>query len=455
VGGLAAEMSWSRDRDGERASRAATLGAALFTLAPVFQTTSLLATIDGPFLACWGLGAWAAWAALTRGSGRAWAVLGGAIGLGFLFKYTILMLVPGIVVFAVLARRRGGLASCPRWRAGAAAGVGLMLLGLAPVVIWNAQHDWQTVRHLMGHLGMKGGDSPVGEGKSAHYSPLWTVNLLLSQVGFLAAATVPCAVTAWRAIARRASDPAADRAWLFGWWVGAPVLLLYVAISFIAEPEGNWPIAAWVTALSAGAVWLTEPALNGEALRRSVWRGVLWGGVVVALVLARLDLVAKGLEYVSPALARAVPVGRVMGMREMAAHVVEIERSLRERTGREPMVISAHYGRASRLRFVLPGRPVVYCASSQTGGRIVQQDYWRDTDLLDPALLGRPALLIGGEASGSLWKGAFESVEPLAGGLHGEPKSNRPSFIGLGYTGQWPKAHPQPPEPWRGKGGAP
>ncbi|MFT3683306.1 MAG: glycosyltransferase family 39 protein [Phycisphaerales bacterium] len=374
AGGLAAEMSWSRDKDGERASRAGMIGAALFTLAPVFQGTSLLTTIDGPFLACWGVGAWAAWRGLTQRSAGAWVVLGAAIGVGFIFKYTILVLLPGVLVFALLARRRGGLNVHPGWKAGAAGGLLLMVLGLVPVVVWNAQHNWQTVHHLLGHLGVAGGDQPVGAGggnagPKEHYSPMWTIDLLVAQAGFLGASVVACAVVVWRSLARRASDPASDRVWVFAWWVGAPVLLMYIAISFMADPEGNWPIAAWVTVLAGAAVWITEATAGVSRLRPAVWRWSLWSGVAVALVLARLDLVQKGVAAISPKLARGVPAGRVMGMDEMAAHAVEIENKLREQTGKEPFIVTQHYGRASRLRFVLPGaRWCIAQARAQAGG---------------------------------------------------------------------------------------
>lgn len=439
VGGLAAELSWSRNGDAARASRAGLVGAALFALAPVFQSTALLSTIDGPFVACWGLGAWGAWRALTGRSASGWLVLGAAVGVGFLFKYTILMLIPGVLVFALVARHRGGLALHARWKGLLGAAALITLLGLVPVAVWNAQHDWQTVRHLMGHLGMKGGDTvtPGTEAARVPYSPMWTLGLLGSQAGFIGPAIVACLIAGWRAVARRATAPADDRVWLFAWWIGAPVLLMYVALSFVAEPEGNWPIAAWVTMLAGSAVYFTEAATAG-GLRVHLWRATLWAGVVVGLGMARLDIVQKLVEPVSPALARAIPLGRVTGMVPMAEHVTEILKSLREQTGREPMVISQHYGRASRLRFYLPGRPVVWCSSSRNGGRVVQQDFWADTDLDDPALLGRPAVLIGGDTKGTLWNRAFETVT-LIGDLRGEPKKNRPSFIGFGYRGFGPR----------------
>ncbi|MCU0688709.1 MAG: hypothetical protein MUE97_03060, partial [Phycisphaerales bacterium] len=110
------------------------------------------------------------------------------------------------------------------------------------------------------------------------------------------------------------------------------------------------------------------------------------------------------------------------------------ERLARGEPATEPMVISTHYGRASRIRFYLPGRPVTYAASRQTGGRMVQQDYWADADLGDKALAGRDAILIGGDAEGNVWRRAFERVEP-APGLAGEGKRGRPVFVGRGYRG--------------------
>ena len=68
--------------------------------------------------------------------------------------------------------------------------IGLMIFAfglgfLLPVFIWNAQHDWSTVRHLMGHLGMQGGDIATPEAKP--WSPLWT----LEYVGLTLAACGP------------------------------------------------------------------------------------------------------------------------------------------------------------------------------------------------------------------------------------------------------------------------
>jgi hypothetical protein len=82
----------------------------------------------------------------------------------------------------------------------------------------------------------------------------------------------------------------------------------------------------------------------------------------------------------------------------------------------------------------MPGRPTVYCSSSKSEGRRTQYDLWKETDLDDPALTGRPAILVGGKMKD--WTPAFEQVREY-GQLEGETKKDRLTFIGEGYRG-WP-----------------
>src|SRR5690606_17143280 len=134
----------------------------------------------------WAIGAWAAWRALQRSSRSAWLVLGAAIGAGFLFKYTILLLPPSILIYALLRRKRLRCArAAGRW---AVLGSAIALLGMAPVVIWNAQNDWATVRHLLGHLGLPGGDTPLSRHEGGWtYQWRWTAEFLVSQLALVGA----------------------------------------------------------------------------------------------------------------------------------------------------------------------------------------------------------------------------------------------------------------------------
>jgi len=136
-------------------ARAGFVAAAAFALAPVFQATSLLMTIDGPFVAMWLAAAWAGWyvfSHLERGGGvyRPMVALGAALGVGFLYKYTILLLPVGMIGWALVRRRRlAGDASC--WK-GLFVAAFLFGVLISPVLIWNALEGWPTVRHLIGAL---------------------------------------------------------------------------------------------------------------------------------------------------------------------------------------------------------------------------------------------------------------------------------------------------------------
>ncbi|MEK6703981.1 MAG: glycosyltransferase family 39 protein, partial [Planctomycetota bacterium] len=121
----------ARDASGEK--RAGFFAAACFQLVPMFFTTSMLMTIDMPYAACWSVAAWAAWRAFDRSSPGAWATLGLAIAAGIAFKYTMLLLIPGILAFAVVRRHDAR----PRPVGPIIAG-SLSLLGLVPILVWNS-----------------------------------------------------------------------------------------------------------------------------------------------------------------------------------------------------------------------------------------------------------------------------------------------------------------------------
>ena len=130
---------------------------------------------------------------------------------------------------------------------------------------------------------------------------------------------------------------------------------------------------------------------------------------------------------------------RHIGLKETLSIVELLRRrldQLREQTGRDPFVITNHYGRASLLAFYLPGHPTVYCSSAHIGGRKTQYDMWERTDLSEAgtlgSLLGRPALMLGGPEHH--WSPAFDSIEPI-GKLENEPREQGTSYIGIGFRG--------------------
>ncbi len=446
-------------KDVFRDGRAAFFAVALLNLVPLIQSSALLMTIDMPYAACWLLAAWAFWRAVMRGSGPALAATGLALGAGFLFKYTALMLVPGLVIFALVMRRRGARLPGFGWIV-----LALLLfgLGLAPVLAWNAGHGWPTVKHLLGHLRMQGGDRAVAPtAPDASYSPLWTLEFVGAQIGLAGPAIFLAIIEFIRARRRRESEPERWRGVLYLMLCAAPVWLMYLALTAAAPAQQNWAMAAYTTlaVLAAGGVvrgmdefcgkvaaWraLPEPRPRaGFLVRRPetavqvLWHVTVAYGLVSGLGFARADLLAR-----IPGLNAVVPLHRLMFARERATEVRGLMDRLSNEGAGDPFVLAHHYGVAAQMAYYLPGRPVTYCSSAYDGGRRTQYDFFDDTDLerVTPALKGRPAVMLGGGERE--WGEVFERVVPI-GKLEHDKKDDRPAFLGYNFKGfPWGKTAP-------------
>lgn len=123
--------------------------ATLFTLAmPLMGVGTIVITPDAPTVTCWALTVWGL-AELTRSqNANWWLAVGVFAGLGLLSKYTNLFLGAGILLWllAVPSLRRW-FAAWQLWGGGAIA-----LACAAPVVAWNAEHDWALFAKQFGRV---------------------------------------------------------------------------------------------------------------------------------------------------------------------------------------------------------------------------------------------------------------------------------------------------------------
>lgn len=404
------------------------LSALLYTCVPGLAVAGMIMTIDAPYIACWAWASAFALRALLLGKHHSWAWFGVFVVLGFIFKYTIVLLLPGVLLAAVLTRNHRPRVS-PAWLI---AGLLISLLGLLPVAIWNAHHDWATVRHLLGHLGAPGGDTePTAAFRGWHWSPLWPLEYIATQT-LIGGPVILLALFAWRNAAKHTDPPTraatitALRAMIA---LALPILIFYLLVSLVTETEGNWAMAAFVTLVPPGAWGVYDGVTRRDHPVKFAWGAALVMGIAALLMFPGAHWIAQ-----RPFVGRYMPLYRMTGMRDHAADAQRVLDQLRAQTGKEPLVMSEHYGRASQLAFYLPGHPVVYCTSAQVGGRKTQYDMWKQTDLSDPdtlaPLLGRPGLLFGGRPD--QWSCAFTDLTDI-GQLDAEPKDHRTTYTGLNF----------------------
>lgn len=421
---------------------AAFVAAALVFLTPAYQLPAILMTIDGPYIACWALAAWMILVALVptspkrkRGNGTAIVLFALFLGAGFLYKYTILLMLPGLLGFLIVNRKRISLPPIPAILAATL----VALAALAPVLIWNAQNDWVTVKHLAGHLGLAWGDQPrtAEELSGWHYNPIWTLELIGTQIG-IAGLTIALGILGILH-ARRNPMPAARAGESLMLWLALPILAVYLLVTFVTEAETNWPIAGYLTLIPFAARLIAEHA--SKRITR-LWRTTVVTGILAGIVLLRLDLAAASARALG---LEGVHAGRLLSGPGMGDDFATLSANLESATGKKPFIVAAHYARASILAYYLPREadgqpPIVYSASPYAGGRKSQQDFWADTDLGKPELLGRPAIMLGGLPEH--WQPAFERIEQIPNVPSDHKGDRRTLFLGYGYRG-FPEATDQ------------
>ena len=401
-----------------RAPGRAALGAVLALLAiPALHGASLLMTIDSPYVACWALSCALAWRLWTQMSGSTARpplatalLLGLALGLAFLYKYTALILPAGLLLFLAMHRTR-----VRNWSAARAA---LMIATLAfalctlPVIIWNAQHDWPTVRHLLGHLGMPGGDLPpkTTDPPVSRFFGLNTLEYVAGQLGVvgpLLILAVLATIDAHRGRAHDAQDAERNSFLMLAGW---PIFLFYLVVSFSTDTEANWPMAGAFTLAVLAArratvhldtwrervrTWRALPRprpRQGLLLARpeSIWQ-VLWHAAISVGAASLLFLGAAPWLTGAPIVGKLIPVERVSGARALASAVNDAQASI---PGAH--IIATRYDLAALLAYYLPDHPPVSSASAFLGDRASGYDHFADTRLDNPALVGQPVVLVGG-----------------------------------------------------------
>lgn len=399
---LLARFAWSASGG---VSRAAWLAMLLFALLPVFYGTSQFMTTDGLYYLFWLATAYTGWRLVKTGRastlGFLW--LGALVGLGMLCKYTILLILPGLLVF--LARRMS------LTRLQAVAGVLAVCLGMVvcalPIAVWNHQHGWPTVSHLIGAIRLPGGDvTPDGNWR---YNPLWTLSYPVYAVALLgppAAWLLVILLSDVFRVRNGADRPSqgVSESTRYAVYLGLPVFLFYLLVSLRTDVKLNWPAGTFVVFIVPMACWLAGRRESSAPL----WRWIVGFGIVAALLISFAPYPLKAIGQITlngRTLDAERPLARISGFPRYARSVEKAVREIARETGREPFLVASTYGRTALLAFYLTGHPVVYCAGYYRGARESSYDYFTGTDLSDPALLGRPAVLFGDEQWA--WEHAF------------------------------------------------
>jgi 4-amino-4-deoxy-L-arabinose transferase-like glycosyltransferase len=414
--------------------RVATWTVLLANATPMFNAGGLIMTIDPLSIFFWSAALYTLWRAFEayQGSDTAaekenpnpllwWLASGFLIGCGFLSKWTNAMQLLSVLLLVLLTKRFRGVLRTP----GFWAMLGVFILFVIPVAIWNHSHGWPTTSHLAARGGL---DAPwwqlnaksFGQFFATHfgvYSPLIFAAMLI----VLWQTTNDSAVrwtrglgTCWRVIprglkrhpfsvalvlllaastyiaARYYGSPALHKAtaiilvsagllalarhkeagnihWRSRFLVAfaLPLVLMYTWIALHHDAEVNWTAPAAVSVL----------ILVGQFFDR-LWTSDrrLWVSAAIAIG-ALASVVA-----VNPDIARAAGIpwplkrdhtARLRGWKVTAQAVQKFRAEFEAKTGRPVFLIAENYGLAASLCYYLPekrieapGHPAVYVEES-------------------------------------------------------------------------------------------
>ena len=160
---------------------------------PLMAVGGIIITPDTPSVLFWGLAAWALAELHVTRNANWWLAVGAFAGLGLLSKYTNLFVGAGILLWLVWGP--GNLRWLRSWQLWA--GGALAALLAAPVVLWNAQHEWASFAKQFGRAGR-------GQG--------WTLTYLAELIGAFAGLASPLiAVLAVAGLVRAVSTAVRER----------------------------------------------------------------------------------------------------------------------------------------------------------------------------------------------------------------------------------------------------
>ena len=360
---------------------------AFFTIVTLFSLAKLIET---------GRGAW-------------WYAIGASLGLAFMSKYTAALLLPGLALWMIASAEGRRWLARPEPYLGAA----IALVIVAPVVLWNYNHDWASFAKQAQH-GIK--DKPANAmasvaeffgGQAGLATPLVFLFCLFGSAYALV-----------RGLRR------GELRWLLLGALSAPVFAFFFIHAANQKIQANWPGFVYPVAILAAVHGFR--AFSGEA-RTAAWvrvcfRSAPWVAVAVTLV-AFLQLAAGPL----PIEAKKDPTVRLKGWAHLGGAIGQLERDYGA-----GLVLTNCYAITGELAFYGPGADKV----AQINERIRYAGFPAPDEA---SLKAAPALLVlqrgADPASAASYFEESEKVATLMkeGGLH--PRDGYEVYRLKGYRG--------------------
>jgi hypothetical protein len=361
---LALPMSWAVYRSAEilfGGRRVAATATILLNVTLMVAVGTLIVTPDSPLLVASSFVLFCLAKVLESRRGVWWLAVGVAVGAALLSKYTALFFGPAILIWLI------GVPGLRRWLRSPWPYLGglIALAMFAPVILWNADHQWVSfIKQL-------------GRARIEDFRPAFIAELIPTQIGFATPLVWILGAMGLVALFRRNAGALASRMLLNTmFWV---IVLYFVWHSLHARVEANWfaPVYPAFAIAAAVAAHLVRWELRWQRVADFCLRWASPVGIVLfGLLVVQADTgVLTG--YRRDSSVRSVGVG----WRELAGEIDAV----RQRVGARCILVP-DYGTTSWLAFYLPKGT---CVLQPT-----QRIRWVNMPDPDPALLAGKLLYV-------------------------------------------------------------
>ena len=387
---------------------------ALALTSPVVVAGSSLMTIDAPYTCCWGWALVLGYHAVFRSSRWAWPVLGCIVGLGILAKYTMILWIPSAGLFLLTTPELRRLL----FRPGFWVMTGVAATFCLPILFWNIEHNWVSLRHVSGQAGLQDRQGIFWLGP---FEFVGFQFLLLLGFWFIAWGAAMVVHRPWRE---------SDLALRYLWWMSAPMFVVFLLFSFTTHEEPNWPVTAYLSGLVLAAGWLDRRLHAPPGRERMITLAGLLGSCALGLFII---LLMHHSEWFGPTLVRLSgpatsqhplprrrfdPTCRLRGWQTLGAEIDRLRADLRAR-GIDSLLAATSWTVPGELGFYCQGHPQVYSFGLALGDRHSQYDLWTPNPLTDPEHFRGRTFIVIGEVS-PLLREAFEEIETSQRVIHCE-----------------------------------
>ena len=334
----------------------------LFNVTLMVAVGTLIVTPDSPLLVAASFVLFFLAKVLETGCGAWWLAVGAAVGCALLSKYTALLFGPAILIWLVaVPKQRRWLISPWSYLGGLAA-----FAVFAPVILWNAEHQWVSFLKQIGD-----------RVRVDEFHPYHVAELIPTQFAFATPLVFILGAMGLYALIRRKAGAMPARVLIDAmfWTIAA----YFIWHSLHARVEANWfaPVYPAFAIAAAVAAHLVRWEAREERLVRFCLRWAPSVGIVMFALLVLQANTGWLSLYRRDATVRSVGVG----WRELADQI----EAVRKRVG-ATCVLAPDYGTTSWLAFYLPRSTCVV--------QPIQRIRWVNMGEPDRAQLAGPLLYV-------------------------------------------------------------